>query len=178
MKVVLPFSTGILEACPVGTLVALPDRVGVDIGVVTELNHVDDYAKLAIFSSADGQTLPHFSYHNIENDCLVYGLDWLFEIVAPAGNTDFQDLERATQPGGILIKKTTALLRLEGDLNTTIASAEAGYVNTSTWETAEAPSRGFMATTSSWRVWVSEATYKDRWRGSKALVAFNAPLKP
>ncbi len=148
MKILLPFTTRLLEQTNVGDLVLFPgygDNRN-EIGIV--LRHADGRTTVALLQ-AEAEAQPHFARVNSDVDCVSYGPNWVLEI-SPTDISPGSDLREVTNVAAVAEDRVHFFFH-----GTPNAGLRAGYLDVGALQIKPLPTDAVF--TKSWKLWVSDA---------------------
>lgn len=171
MKAIVPFKTGQYTDCQIGTLVGLQTRTGsIDLAIVLSDPASSDQCRVLILQDRDGDgPVPWFEFHHSNNECFIFGNEWIFELLPPEDGKSFCDTTAGQRSGGVLIKGNVAALRV--GRNPHDPDMRPAHVDVISWEIVDQPYNGLIAASDRWKVWASEAQRTRE--GGKPLLSFN-----
>lgn len=172
MKAIVPYRTGKFKECQIGTLIGVRARTGtIDYAVVVSDPSTSNECKVAVLQDHDDNgPVPWFEMHHSENECFIFGNDWIFEIIAPADGENFLDTEALGQAGNVFIVEDLAAVYV--GQNPHDGSFRPNYMDIRNWQRVDRPLNGLVGVSKRWMIWAGEA---ERTRiGGQPLVSFES----
>lgn len=135
-------------------------------GVISQEVERDNVLFVAL-NARSGSISPHFEFHHRENDCLLFGTDWAFEVANPEAGETFADTRYAHDAGSICLAGDRAVMRVNRSPSN--FSSHSGYVDLTDFSVCDGIHANVCVR--KWRVWRNVKDASDPHK--KPLISFH-----